>query len=69
MINPNWRRFLSRKHFEVVFESKKWGLLWGLRAEGEKNQPRLCKGTGNPPSCQRFATSTTRQASSWTANL
>ena len=27
------------------------------------------QGQGNPPSCQRFATSTTRQASSWTANL
>ena len=27
------------------------------------------QGQGNPPSCQRFATSTTRQASFWTTNL
>ena len=27
------------------------------------------QGQGNPPSCQKFATSTTRQASSWTANF
>ena len=26
-------------------------------------------GQGNPPSCQKFAMSTTRQASSWTVNL
>ena len=47
MINPSWRRFLSRKRFEVVFESKKWGFVMTIESGRRKiNQPRLCAGTG-----------------------
>ena len=36
MINPSWRRFLHRKRFEVVFESKKWGFT----IRNESGKPR-----------------------------
>ena len=70
MINPRWRRFLSRKRFEVVFESKRCGFVMRIESGRRKIiNHGFEQGQGNPPSCQRFATSTTRQASSWTANL
>ena len=58
MINQSWCHFLTRKRFEVVFESKNRDWKW----KEKNNQPRLYSGTENPPSWQRFATSTTRQA-------
>ena len=36
MINPSCCRFLTRKRFEVVFDSENGVLLWGLNAVGEK---------------------------------
>ena len=72
MINPSWRRFLTRKRFDVDFESKHGGLSWGLRAVGEKESTtNLYKDREIHPSVKdlQIATSKTQQASSWTANL
>ena len=70
MINLSWLRFLTRKRFEAVFESKSRGFFTGIESGRRKIiNHDFVQGQGNPPSYQRFATSTTRQASSWTANL
>ena len=36
MINPSWPRFLSRKHVEVVFESKRWGFVMRIESGRRK---------------------------------
>ena len=72
LINISWHRFLTRKRFEVtvVFESNKRDFVIEMESGRRKIiNHYYVKGQGNPPSCQRFATSMTRQASSWTANL
>ena len=68
MINPSLHRFLTRICFEADFESKEWcfGTGFGRRKSINHN---FVQGQRNPPSCQRFATSTTQQASLWTANI
>ena len=56
MIDPNWRRFLSRKRCEVVFESKKWGFV--MRIESGRRKiiyHDFVQGQENPSECQRFA--------------
>ena len=56
MINPSWRRFLSRKRFEVVFESKVREVVLGIESGRRKIiNHDFEQGQGNPPSCQRFA--------------
>ena len=58
MINPIWRCFLSRKRFEILFESQKKGFLMGIESGRRKTiNHDFVQGQGNPPSCQRFATS------------
>ena len=36
MINPSWRRFLSRKRFEVALESKRLGFVMGIESGRRK---------------------------------
>ena len=69
MIIPSWRRFLTRKSsFEG--NTSKWGFVMGIESGRSKIiKYDFVEGQGNPPSYQRFATSTTRQTLSWTANL
>ena len=55
MINPSWRRFLTRKRFEAVFESKKRGFFTGI----ESGRRKIIN--------HDFVQG--QQASSWTANL
>ena len=47
------------------------GIFCTFLGKNEKNNqsPHLGRDSGIPSSCPRFATSTTRQASSWIANL
>ena len=48
MINPSWRCFLSRKRFEVVFESKKRGFIMGIESGRRKTiNHGFVQGQGN----------------------
>ena len=50
MINPSWRRFLSRKRFDVVFESKKWGFVMRIESDRRKIiNHDFVQGHGNHP--------------------
>ena len=62
--------FSKQKAFWSSFWKQKVGFVMRIESGRRKIiNHDFVQGQGNPPSCQRFATSTTRQASSWTANL
>ena len=55
MINPSWRRFLSRKRFEVAFERKTCGFV--MRIESGRRtiiNHDVIQGQGNSTSCQKI---------------
>ena len=66
------KRFRNDLYMAVSTFLRKQKLSFVMRIESCRRKiinNVFLQAQGNPPSCQRFATSTTRQAPWWTANL